>query len=92
MGYASRNRTHSSPEVTAGVGPGADTSRAKGRDRRVALTLFLALLALAEPPAVYLWANRIEPWVLGMPFLFAYLLGVYLAMVGVLVWSMKRRL
>lgn len=68
------------------------TPRGRGREARITWGFFLFLLALAEPPAVYLWANRIEPWVLGMPFLFAYLLAVYLAMVGVLIWAMKRGL
>lgn len=51
---------------------------------------FLAGMALAQPPIVHSWANRIEPWVLGMPFLFAYLLGVYILMIGVLVWTQRK--
>jgi hypothetical protein len=51
---------------------------------------FLVLLALAEPPLVYVLANRITPWVFGMPFLFAYLLGLYLAMIAVLIWAALR--
>jgi len=58
----------------------------------VAVVLFLVLLALAEPPVVHSWANRIEPWVLGVPFLYAYLLVVYLALIGVLLWVLRRRL
>jgi hypothetical protein len=58
----------------------------------VAVVLFLALLALAEPPLVYLVGNRVDPWILGMPFLYAYLLAVYLALVGVLVWVWRRGL
>jgi len=56
----------------------------------VAVVLFLGLLVLAEPPIVHHLANRIDPWVLGMPFLFAYLLLVYLALIGVLVWALRR--
>ncbi len=62
------------------------------RDGWVALLLFLGLLALAEPPAVYAFANRVEPWVGGMPFLYAYLLAVYLALIAVLVWALGRKL
>ncbi len=58
----------------------------------MAVVLFLVLLALAEPPVVHSWANRIEPWVLGVPFLYAYLLVVYLALIGVLLWVLRRRL
>ena len=47
-------------------------------------------MVLSQPPVVHGLANRIEPWVLGMPFLFAYLLGVYLFMIGVLVWTARR--
>ena len=54
------------------------------------LVLFVALMALAQPPIVYLVANRVEPWVLGLPFLYAYLLVVYCALIGVLFWAMRR--
>lgn len=59
--------------------------------RRV-VGLFLLLLLLAEPPVVHLLANRVEPWILGVPFLYAYLLLLYVGMIGVLLWAMKRRL
>jgi hypothetical protein len=58
----------------------------------IALVSFLALMCLAEPPFVTSWANRVEPWILGMPFLYAYLLFVYLALIGVLLWAQKRGL
>ncbi|GIW51991.1 MAG: hypothetical protein KatS3mg081_1346 [Gemmatimonadales bacterium] len=64
----------------------------RSRAGKVAATSFIALLALAEPPAVYLIANRIEPRVLEMPFLYVYLLVVYCAMIGVLIWAAKRGL
>lgn len=60
------------------------------REGRIAALAFLVLLAFAEPPLVYVLANRITPWVFGMPFLFAYLLGIYLAMIVVLVWAAWR--
>ncbi len=60
------------------------------REGRIAVLAFVALLAFAEPPLVYVLANRITPWVFGMPFLFAYLLGIYLAMIAVLIWAARR--
>jgi len=60
------------------------------RDGRVAVALFLALLALAEPPVVHSLVNRVEPWVAGLPFLYAWLLVVYVLMIGVLLWVLRR--
>ncbi len=60
------------------------------REGRIAALAFVVLLAFAEPPLVYVLANRITPWVFGMPFLFAYLLGLYLAMIAVLIWAAWR--
>ena len=62
------------------------------RNGWVAVILFLALLALAEPPFVHGLANRVEPWILGLPFLYAYLLGVYCALIAVLIWALRKRL
>lgn len=61
------------------------------RDGWIGVVLFLLLLALAEPPLVYVLGNRVEPWVLGVPFLYAYLFLAYLALICVLVWVMWRR-
>ena len=56
---------------------------------RRGLLLFVILFALAEPP-ILLFANRIEPFVLGMPFLYTYLLAVYAALIAVLLWIHRR--
>ncbi len=58
----------------------------------IALVLFIALMALAQPPIVYTVANRVDPWILGLPFLYAYLLVVYCALIGVLFWAKRRGL
>ncbi len=58
---------------------------------RVAAFAFLACMALAQPPIVHGLADRIEPWILGMPFLFAYLLAVYLLLIAILIWTARRR-
>lgn len=62
------------------------------RDGRIAVLVFLALLLLAEPPAVYVLANRIAPRIAGAPFLYVYLLVIYAGMIGVLLWAHARRL
>ena len=59
---------------------------------KTAVVLFLLLLALAEPPVVHALVNRVEPWVLGMPFLYAWLLAVYVAAIAVLLWALRRGL
>lgn len=66
--------------------------RPRTRAGWIALVVFLALLSLAEPPFATSWANRVEPWILGMPFLYAYLLFIYVALIGVLLWAQKRGL
>ena len=56
------------------------------------LFAFLGLFALAEPPIVFVLANRIEPFVLGHPFLYAYLSFVYAALIVTLVLALRRGL
>ncbi len=58
----------------------------------MAVILFLALFALVEPPFVYSVANRVDPWILGFPFLYFYLLVVYSALIVVLIWALGRRI
>ena len=60
------------------------------RDGRIAVLVFAILFALTQPPVVYVVANRITPWILGMPFLYAWLLAAYLALIGVLIWTARR--
>lgn len=57
----------------------------------IATALLLICVALSQPPIVHGLANRIEPWTLGMPFLFVYLLGVYVVTIAVLIWTMTRK-
>jgi len=49
-------------------------------------------MLLAEPPIVHGLMIRIEPWILGMPFLFVWLLVVYLAGIAVLIRAQRSRL
>ena len=66
--------------------------RPRTRRSWLAMVLFLLLFSLTQPPVVYLVANRVEPWVLGLPFLYSYLLVLYFALIGVLIWAVRRRL
>jgi len=64
------------------------------RTRRgwIVVVLFLGLMLLAQPPLVHTLANRIEPRVLGIPFLYVYLLVVYCGVIAVLIWARLREL
>jgi hypothetical protein len=62
------------------------------REGWVAVVLFLGLFALVEPPFVHSLANRIEPRLFGLPFLYVYLLFLYTALIGVLIWALGRKL
>jgi hypothetical protein len=84
------------PPVSASSGKSAIVKQShwlpRSRDGRIAVVLFVALMALAQPPVVHRLVNRIEPWVLGLPFLYVWLLAVYVAMIGVLLWAQRRGL
>lgn len=77
-----------------GRDPGSPPSHLLPRSRRgrIALIAFAVLFALVQPPVVHRAANRVEPWIFGLPFLFVYLLVVYSALIGVLVWAAWRDL
>ena len=60
------------------------------RNGRIATIAFLLAMALAQPPIVHSLMNRTEPLILGMPFLFAYLLGAYCLAIAVLVWALRK--
>jgi hypothetical protein len=42
------------------------------------------------PPVTHTVLNRIEPWVAGLPFLYASLLAVYTGLIIVLLWALRR--
>jgi uncharacterized membrane protein len=62
------------------------------RDGRIATAVFVALFLLAMPPFTHQVLNRTEPWILGLPFLYASLFFVYCALIGVLLWALGRKL
>jgi hypothetical protein len=57
----------------------------------LALGLYLLFLLAAEWPLLP-FANRIEPTVLGFPFLFVYLGVIYAAKIATLIYAAKRGL
>jgi ABC-type transport system involved in cytochrome c biogenesis permease subunit len=59
---------------------------------RLAVCAFLALFAFTQPPLVFWLANRVEPWVGGVPFLYAYLFILYVALITVLLWAKRKDL
>lgn len=60
------------------------------RDGWIATIAFLALFLLAMPPITHTVLNRTEPWISGLPFLYVALLVVYTALIGVLIWTLRR--
>jgi len=63
----------------------------RSRTGWIAVLAFLGLMALAQPPIVF-WVDTHlgSGWVLGMPFLYVYLGAVYFALIGVLLWAVRR--
>jgi len=62
------------------------------RNGRIATIAFVVAMALAQPPIVHGLINRTEPWILGMPFIFAYLLAAYIVGIAVLIWAQRKGL
>ena len=63
----------------------------RSRTGWTAVLIFLGLMALVQPPLVF-WVDTHfgSLWVLGMPFLYVYLGAVYVALIGVLLWTVRR--
>jgi hypothetical protein len=57
---------------------------------RAAVLAFCSLFLLAMPPVTHTLLNRVEPTVVGVSFLFVALLGIYTALIAVLVWALRR--
>ncbi|MXX76424.1 MAG: hypothetical protein F4210_09630 [Holophagales bacterium] len=60
------------------------------RDGWIATIAFGAVFLLAMPPVTHTVLNRVEPSVLGVPFLYLALFGVYVALIAVLIWAYRR--
>ena len=59
---------------------------------RVIAALFLGVFAFTQPPLVYVLANRTEPSIGGVPFLYVYLLVLYFLLIAILIWAARRKL
>ena len=63
----------------------------RSRTGWIAVLAFLGLMALVQPPIVFWVDTRFGSfWLLGMPFLYVYLGAVYFALIGVLLWAVRR--
>jgi hypothetical protein len=60
------------------------------RDGRIATIAFVLVFLLAMPPVTHTLLNRMEPMILGVPFIFASLLAIYVLLIGILVWAYRR--
>ena len=60
------------------------------RDGRIAVVAFVVLFMLAMPPVTHRVLDGTGVSVLGMPFLYVALLVIYCALIGVLVWTLRR--
>ena len=60
------------------------------RDGWIATISFLVLFSLAMPPVTHTVLNRLDPWLLGLPFFYSVLLIVYILLIGVLIWTYRR--
>ena len=75
MNQAPRFRSHLVPRTSAG---------------RIATVSFLVLFVLAMPPVTHRLLDRPDVWIGGMPLLYVSLFVVYLALIAVLVWALRR--
>ena len=60
------------------------------RDGWIATSAFVLIFLLCMPPVTHTVINRPDPSFFGVPFFFAALLGVYTALIGILVWALRR--
>ncbi len=63
----------------------------RSRTGWIAVLAFLGLMALVQPPIVF-WVDTHfgSAWILGMPFLYVYLGAVYFALIGILLWALRK--
>ncbi len=62
------------------------------RAGRLVVGAFLLVFAFTQPPLVYWIGNRVDPWIGGVPFLYAYLLVLYILLIGILIAGARRGL
>ena len=87
----------SPPEPDSGAEPtGRPTYRSHFLPRTsegwIASVSFVVLFLLAMPPVTHRVLDRVEPWILGFPFFYASLFVIYSALIGVLIWTYRKRI
>ena len=60
------------------------------REGKAATLLWVVLFLLCMPPVTHAVLDRPDVWVAGVPFFFVALLGVYSALIAVLIWVQRR--
>lgn len=60
------------------------------RDGWIATIAFVLLFALAMPPVTHSVLDRPELSVAGVPFFYVALLSIYVALIAVLLWALRR--
>lgn len=64
--------------------------RPRTREGRIAVFAFVALFALCMPPVTHLVWDRPGEWIAGWPAFFVVLFLIYSALVGVLLWTLRK--
>jgi hypothetical protein len=64
--------------------------RPRTRDGWIATVAFVLLFALCMPPVTHTLLDRVDPWMLGVPFFYSALFLIYVALIGVLLWALRR--
>ncbi len=60
------------------------------RDGWIATISFVLIFLLAMPPVTHTLLNRVDPQLFGLPFIYVALLAICAALIGVLVWALRR--
>jgi hypothetical protein len=60
------------------------------REGWITTIAFAGIFLLAMPPVSHALLDRPQVWVVGVPFLFISLFVVYVLLIGVLVWALRK--
>ncbi|NNF26421.1 MAG: hypothetical protein HKN73_04255 [Gemmatimonadetes bacterium] len=64
--------------------------RPRTREGRIAIVAFVAIFLLCMPPVTHLVWDRPGEWIAGWPAFFVVLFLIYSALVGVLLWTLRK--
>jgi|TARA_Y100000817_G_scaffold86091_1_gene66847 uncharacterized membrane protein len=62
----------------------------RSAEGRIATLAFLVVFLLAMPPFTHEVLDRPDTWIMGAPLFFVILFVVYSALIGVLVWALRK--